>query len=39
MRIFASDKVSSFMKKIGMEKGEAIEHKWQQKQLKMHKKS
>ena len=28
MRIFASDKVSSFMKKIGMEKGEAIEHKW-----------
>ena len=28
MRIFASDKVSSFMKKLGMEKGEAIEHKW-----------
>jgi preprotein translocase subunit SecA len=28
MRIFASDKVSTFMKKLGMEKGEAIEHKW-----------
>ena len=28
MRIFASEKVSSLMKKIGMEKGEAIEHKW-----------
>lgn len=28
MRIFASDKVSMFMKKIGMEQGEAIEHKW-----------
>ena len=28
MRIFASDKVSMFMKKIGMEEGEAIEHKW-----------
>ena len=28
MRIFASDKVSSFMKKMGMEEGESIEHKW-----------
>ena len=28
MRIFASDKVSAFMKKLGMEQGEAIEHKW-----------
>jgi len=28
MRIFASDKVSMFMKKIGREEGEAIEHKW-----------
>ena len=28
MRIFASDKVSSLMKKLGMEKGEANEHKW-----------
>ena len=28
MRIFASDKVSSLMKKLGMEKGEAIEHNW-----------
>ncbi len=26
MRIFASPKISNFMKKIGMEKGEAIEH-------------
>ncbi|GIU20864.1 protein translocase subunit SecA [Shewanella colwelliana] len=28
MRIFASDRVSSMMKKLGMEKGEAIEHPW-----------
>jgi len=28
MRIFASDKVSDIMKKLGMEEGEAIEHKW-----------
>ena len=28
MRIFASDKVSTLMKKLGMEKGEAIEHNW-----------
>ncbi|MBA1330700.1 preprotein translocase subunit SecA, partial [Candidatus Endoriftia persephone str. Guaymas] len=28
MRIFASDKVGSMMKKLGMEKGEAIEHPW-----------
>jgi preprotein translocase subunit SecA len=28
MRIFASDKVGSLMKKLGMEKGEAIEHPW-----------
>jgi preprotein translocase subunit SecA len=28
MRIFASEKVSSIMKKLGMEKGEAIEHNW-----------
>ena len=28
MRIFASDKVSALMKKLGMEQGEAIEHKW-----------
>ena len=28
MRIFASDKVSSFMKKMGMEEGESIEHTW-----------
>ncbi|MFT6916098.1 MAG: preprotein translocase subunit SecA [Motiliproteus sp.] len=27
MRIFASEKVRSFMQKLGMEKGEAIEHK------------
>ena len=27
MRIFASDKVSSLMRKLGMEEGEAIEHK------------
>jgi preprotein translocase subunit SecA len=28
MRIFASDKVGALMKKLGMEKGEAIEHPW-----------
>jgi preprotein translocase subunit SecA len=28
MRIFASDKVSSLMQKLGMEEGEAIEHPW-----------
>jgi preprotein translocase subunit SecA len=28
MRIFASDRVSGIMQKLGMEKGEAIEHPW-----------
>ncbi len=28
MRIFASDRVASLMKRLGMEKGEAIEHPW-----------
>jgi preprotein translocase subunit SecA len=28
MRIFASDKVGSLMQKLGMERGEAIEHPW-----------
>ncbi len=28
MRIFASEKVSGIMKKLGMEEGEAIEHPW-----------
>ncbi len=28
MRIFASDKVAGLMQKLGMERGEAIEHKW-----------
>jgi len=28
MRIFASDRVSGMMKKLGMENGEAIEHPW-----------
>ena len=28
MRIFASDKMAGLMKKLGMEKGEAIEHPW-----------
>jgi preprotein translocase subunit SecA len=28
MRIFASDKVSTLMKKLGMDEGEAIEHNW-----------
>lgn len=28
MRIFASDRVSGMMKKLGMERGEAIEHVW-----------
>ncbi len=28
MRIFASERVGSIMQKLGMERGEAIEHKW-----------
>ena len=28
MRIFASEKVAGVMQKLGMERGEAIEHKW-----------
>ncbi len=28
MRIFASDRVSNMMRKLGMERGEAIEHPW-----------
>jgi len=28
MRIFASDRVSNLMQKLGMQEGEAIEHKW-----------
>jgi preprotein translocase subunit SecA len=28
MRIFASDRVSSIMQKLGMQEGEAIEHRW-----------
>ncbi|PVZ71864.1 preprotein translocase subunit SecA [Pelagibaculum spongiae] len=28
MRIFASDRVSGMMQKLGMEEGEAIEHRW-----------
>lgn len=28
MRIFASDRMSAIMQKLGMEKGEAIEHPW-----------
>ncbi|MDH5786144.1 MAG: preprotein translocase subunit SecA, partial [Chromatiales bacterium] len=28
MRIFASDRVGAIMKKLGMERGEAIEHPW-----------
>ncbi len=28
MRIFASEKMAGLMRKLGMEKGEAIEHKW-----------
>ncbi len=28
MRIFASDRMGSMMKRLGMEKGEAIEHPW-----------
>ena len=35
---FASDKVSEIMKKLGMEEGEAIEHKWVQILLKTLKK-
>ena len=33
MRIFASDKVSEIMKKLGMQQGEAIEHKWVSKSI------
>ena len=33
MRIFASDKVSEIMKKLGMQDGEAIEHKWVSKSI------
>ena len=33
MRIFASDRVSEIMKKLGMQKGEAIEHKWVSKSI------
>ena len=33
MRIFASEKVSEIMKKLGMEEGEAIEHKWVSKSI------
>ena len=33
MRIFASDKVTEIMKKLGMEDGEAIEHKWVSKSI------
>ncbi len=28
MRIFASDRVAMMMKKLGMQPGEAIEHRW-----------
>ena len=28
MRIFASDRMAGLMQKLGMEEGEAIEHKW-----------
>ncbi len=33
MRIFASPKISALMKKLGMEKGEAIEHPWVSKSI------
>jgi len=33
MRIFASEKVSEIMKKLGMQDGEAIEHKWVSKSI------
>ncbi len=33
MRIFASEKVTEIMKKLGMEEGEAIEHKWVSKSI------
>ena len=33
MRIFASDRVSEIMKKLGMQKGEAIEHRWVSKSI------
>ena len=28
MRIFSSERMASFMKKLGMERGESIEHPW-----------
>ena len=28
MRIFASDRVSTIMKRLGMKEGDAIEHRW-----------
>ena len=37
MRIFASEKVSEIMKKLGMTEGEAIEHRWVAKSMKTHK--
>ncbi len=33
MRIFASEKVSEIMKKLGMQEGESIEHKWVSKSI------
>ncbi|MBF0264786.1 MAG: preprotein translocase subunit SecA [Gammaproteobacteria bacterium] len=33
MRIFASPKISALMKKLGMEKGESIEHPWVSKSI------
>ncbi len=33
MRIFASPKISALMKKLGMQKGEAIEHPWVSKSI------
>ncbi len=33
MRIFASEKVTEIMKKLGMKEGEAIEHKWVSKSI------
>ncbi len=33
MRIFASDRVSGLMQKLGMQEGEAIEHKWVSKSI------
>ena len=37
MRIFASEKVTEIMKKLGMQDGEAIEHKWVSNLLRMRK--